>query len=233
METWHTLTKQAQLFRASLHFCQLWTFFFQSPHHLVMLLSWSPSCSSTWSPSCSSTNKTLVSMSGSHWSLCWSYFTTSYCHQSPGHIRSFNNHELEYFVLCQRGKQKCKFRFVWNICPHIDRHKYGQIHRLKDGPKIQTGGKFKARSCSYNMFLAYWYFGWVDELVLERSHRLHGSDHRCSAFCIHLCLLLHYDLSQTTATSSSSWTCPPRPTQQRRKSFAGSYRSTRRLSIVI
>ena len=48
---------------------------------------------------------------------------------------------------------------MWSIWPHIDRHKCGKIPCLKNRRKIQTGGKLKARSYSYNMFLAYWVLG--------------------------------------------------------------------------
>ena len=59
---------------------------------------------------------------------------------------------------------------MWNICPHIDRHKCRQIPCLKNGRKIQTSDNFKARLCSYNMFLVYWYLVWAFALVLECSH---------------------------------------------------------------
>ena len=125
-------------------------------------------------------------MFGSHRSLHRSYCATHLCHDSPGRIRRCDYYKLAHYALPWRNTKSFKFCFVWSICFHIHRHKCGQIPCLKNGCKIQTSGKFKARSYSFNLFLAYWFFGCALALVLEPSHRLHNSCYFCCTFCGHL-----------------------------------------------
>ena len=161
-------------------------------------------------------SKAHVSLPRSHWSLCWSHFSSSVCRQ----VALPDKRTAKLVLLLSDVERYRGHSFQWSVFVDSNRNKCGQTTRSVAGPAIQTGCNTEASWCNFKLFLDC-ECGGISDLWLLGFHYFFKSDNSINHTVFNnFSLLLQEDLPSHPPSSSSNaiGPCSPRATERRRNS---------------